>query len=791
MNGYAADRFPVLVGLKTLTRVKGIMAGGISSKTITRKDVLVMDEKKGKRYQIVKNPSGPDLGYVPESGVKIIERDGLYFKDHAKTGELLPFEDWRLDADTRAKDLAARLSVEQIAGLMLYSKHQMVPFTDGAGPFSATYDGKSFEESRKHPWALTDQQKKFLTEDNIRHVLAMKLDSAEIACKWNNEMQALAEKLPFGIPVNTSSDPRHGAAKASAEYKGGAAGDTSKWPEGLGMAATFSPELCEAFGKVIAEEYRAMGITTALSPQIDLATEPRWMRAVDTFGVHAGLAADMARAYCDGLQTTEGAPNGWGKDSVIAMAKHWPGGGSGEGGRDAHYVFGKYAVYPSGNFAEHLKPFLNGAFRLNGPTGTAAAVMPYYTVSWGQDTATGENVGNSYSTYIIQNLLREKYGYDGVVCTDWGITADEFDEVDAFGSRCFGVEHLTETERHLKIIMNGVDQFGGNDASGPVIAAYWLGCERYGEPVMRARYEQAASRLLRGMFRCGLFENPYLDSDKSKVLVGSAANIKAGYEAQLKSIIMLKNKKDVLPLAKKQKIYVPDRRIGETIGFFRNKIPAHTEQPVPVKLLSEYFIPVETPEEADAAIVFIQSPETREYSREDRAAGGNGYFPISLQYRPYQAKTARATSIAGGDPLEDFTNRSYRDKTVCPSNTGDLDNVIETKRRMGDKPVIVVLQMNKSTIPAEFEPYTDALLTHYGVQLPAIFDIITGAEEPSGLLPMQLPKDMETVEAHSEDASFDLLPYIDSEGNAYDFGFGMNWKGRIMDARTKRYKKPV
>ena len=177
----------------------------------------------------------------------------------------------------------------------------------------------------------------------------MKLESAGIAARWSNAIQQAAEELPWGIPVNVSSDPRHGASKAKAEFKSGA-NDVSKWPEGLGIAATFSPEVCRQFGETIAKEYRALGITTALSPQIDLATEPRWMRFEDTFGTHPDQVTDLARLYCDGLQTTPGTADGWGRESVCAMAKHWPGGGPCEAGRDAHYAFGKYAVYPGDSF---------------------------------------------------------------------------------------------------------------------------------------------------------------------------------------------------------------------------------------------------------------------------------------------------------------------------------------------------------------------------------------------------------------------------------------------------------
>ena len=83
-----------------------------------------------------------------------------------------------------------------------------------------------------------------------------------------------------------------------------------------------------------------MGLTTALSPQIDLSTEPRWRRFYGSFSESPELSRDMAQTYCDAFQTTKGSKNGWGDESVNCMVKHWPGGGSGEGGRDAHFGIG-------------------------------------------------------------------------------------------------------------------------------------------------------------------------------------------------------------------------------------------------------------------------------------------------------------------------------------------------------------------------------------------------------------------------------------------------------------------
>ena len=693
----------------------------------------------------------------------MIEAEGFIFKDLERTGELLPYEDWRLDDESRAKDLAARLSIEEIAGLMMYSPHQMVPAYPG-GPFAATYYGKTFPDSGKKPWEMSDQQKHFLKEDHVRHVLLMLFESAGTAARWNNEMQRCVEALPHGIPINFSSDPRHGAGSASAEYKS-QAGQVSRWPEGLAMAATFSPEICRQYAEIVAKEYRALGITTALSPQIDLGTEPRWMRVEDTFGPDPELVTRMGKAYCDGLQTTKGSPDGWGTDSVCAMVKHWPGGGPCEAGRDAHYPYGKFAVYPGGCQEEHLKPFTEGAFRLDGPTGQASAVMPYYTVSWNMDQKDGENVGNSYSHYLIHDLLREKYGYEGVICTDWGITGDPDPQLDSFGSRCYGVEHLSEAERHLRIIENGVDQFGGNDKVAPILEAYRLGCKKYGEEAMRGRMEESAVRLLKNFFRCGLFENPYLDPQESEKLVGCQAHQEAGFAAQLKSVVMLKNH-HTLPIAAGKKVYVPDRFIKARKNFFRRMEPEKTLPGASQEIVSEFYTWAETPEEADFALIFIESPLTDGYN--------GGYCPISLQYRPYQAENARERSIAGGDFRESSDNRSYRGKWNHAANESDLDLVIDTKKRMGDRPVIVCVRVHNPMVFAELEPYADAILAEFGVQQEAVLTLVSGKAQPEGRLPVQMPADMKTVELHCEDKPFDLEPYVDSDGNVYDYGFGLN-----------------
>lgn len=729
---------------------------------------------------VVSNQEGAILGYSADSGVKIIAQDHYAFKDLNKNGSLDAYEDWRLQVNERAKDLAKQMSLEDIAGLMLYSSHQSLPGSS-RGFGSSTYGGKSFAESGAVASDLSDEQKKFLTDDHLRHLLITSVESPAVSAEWNNNAQALAEGLYLGIPINTSSDPRHGS-DSYAEFNAGAGGDISMWPGTLGIAATFDPALMKQFGEIASKEYRALGIATALSPQIDLATEPRWSRFDGTMGEDPDLATDLARAYVDGFQSTNGGD--WGMESVNAMVKHWPGGGPEEGGRDGHFGYGAYAVYPGKNIKDHMQPFTEGVFKLEGPTKMAAAVMPYYTISNGE----GENVANGYNKYLITDVLRGTYGYDGVLCTDWGITKD-MTSISKFEGKPFGVENLSVAERHYKAIQAGMDQFGGNNDISPVLEAYKLGVAEIGEESMRERFEESAVRLLTNIFRTGLFENPYLDVEKTIEIVGNSEFMKAGFDAQLRSIVMLKNSGKALPVKTREKVYVPQRYIAPITNWWGVTTKPKTIDAFNMEVVAKYFKVVETPEEADFALVGIQSPDGGVgYNDADVERGGNGYVPINLQYGPYTADTAREVSLAGGSPLEDFTNRSYKGKSVNTVNITDMHLVNETKAKMGGKPVIVSIKVAKPMIFSEIEPSADAVLIHMGVQDQALMEIISGTTEPSGLLPFQMPADMLTVEAQFEDVPRDMKSYTDADGNLYDFAFGLNWNGIIQDKRVTTYK---
>lgn len=713
------------------------------------------EELTGDGYKLLRQKGGPVLGYTD---VSLLHLEGFVFKDLNRNGRLDDYEDWRLFPSRRAADLASQLPPEYLSGLMTNGHTVNVPGISSMSVSGITYNGKPYAESGAEPSDICDRLREALVNFDTRQVLLAHSDGPQTIARWNNKVQALCESLPFGIPSCNSTDPRN-EIKATDEYNAGSGGVCSQWPTPLGLAATFDTTLVRAFARAVKREYLALGFHTALSPQADLATDPRWRRVPGTFGENPQLVKAMASAYIHAMQP-----------ELNCIIKHWPGGGTGEGGRDAHLSIGKYGVFPGGMLKSHMD-----AFCLD-----AAGVMPYYTVSYGQDPS-GENVGNSYSSYIVDSLLRARYGYQGIVCTDWGIVPDYNGDPQTTGGKCYGVEDLTVGERIFKALEAGVDEFGGSVKASEIMQAWPLWSARYGEESARNRWEKSARKILESMFRTGIFENPYLDVDNAVAVLSDPEAFAQGEEAQLRSVVMLKNHGGVLPVipgdagsASRPKVYLPLRRIPGVYSMTgRLKKAPYDGYSVDTAEVAKHYTIVSDPSKADFALVAITEPE-----------GGIGYrdgkyMPISLQYSPYTASSSRTVSLAGGDPAETGKNRSYRGRHIEVENATDLALVRDTKVLMGSRPVVVLLQATRPVV-MEFEPWADAILVAFGVRSKAFMEIVSGAFEPSGRLPMQFPASMREVERQLEDVPQDMACWEDSDGNSYDFGFGLGRKGKII-----------
>ena len=310
---------------------------------------------------------------------------------------------------------------------------------------------------------------------------------------------------------------------------------------------------------------------------------------------------------------------------------------------------------------------------------------------------------------------------------------------------------------------------------------------------MRFCYHSQTRFLFCNIFRLGLFENPYLNPEEPAKIVGNPQFMKAGYDAQLKSIIMLKNKGHVLPIDKKKTVYIPKVYNEPQRNWWGVYTEGNIAYPVNIENVNKYFNVTDDPNKADLAIVFVKSPTQNHpgYNDELFKAGENGYIPISLQYNTYTAEYAREHSIAAGDKViaPQITDRSYKGKTANASNITDLYNILETKEKMEGKPVVVSITASRPMVFHEFEPMVEGILLNFGTSEQALLEILSGKVEPSALLPTQMPANMKTVEQQFEDVPFDMQCHKDTEGNVYDFGFGLNWKGVIKDARTAKYKR--
>lgn len=486
----------------------------------------------------------------------IANADGVQYRDLNHNGRLDLYEDWRQPIETRVEDLLAQMTLEEKAGMM---------FING----SVVNEDGSIEE-KPGGEGFGGVASKQMDAQLMTHFNLWQIPSAQATANWYNQLQAYAEKTRLGIPITIASDPRNHFTRNIFSM---AAQEFSQWCETLGLAAIDDLDLIEKFADIARREYLAVGIRVSLHPQIDLATEPRWPRISGTFGEDAALTARLVKAYIRGFQGKK-----LGRNSVACMTKHFPGGGPQNMGLDPHFEFQRGQIYPGNNFEYHLIPF-EAAFE----AGTAS-IMPYYGVPMGQ---TDEDVAMSFNKAIITGLLREKYHFDGVVCTDWGLITDVDMGVTVWPARAWGVEHLSHADRVLKAIEAGVDQFGGESCPEYVVQLVKDG------RLSEARINQSVRRLLKQKFELGLFDAPFVDETKVSEILGSPVSAALGHASQERAMTLLKNEDDFLPIKGQPKIYV-ENIDKEVAGRYAQVVSTPQEADFAILRLDTPWVPVET-----------------------------------------------------------------------------------------------------------------------------------------------------------------------------------------------------
>jgi len=602
------------------------------------------------------------------SEVNNLTIDGQEFRDLNKNGQLDIYEDHRNLPRDRANDLLRKMTLEEKVGQMFHPpfilKPDLLMFL-----YEIAIRGNSSTESQ-------------IIFDHITHFNLYGNPTPTQLAKKINSLQKTASRSRLGIPITISSDPIHEVPKG-----GGVASFSvdgfSKWPSQLGFAATSNPKIIREFAEIVREEYLAVGIRTALHPMSDLATEPRWARNFGTFGSNAEMSSKMTIEYMNGFQQ-----NDISNKSVLTMVKHFPGGGPQENGLDPHLFSGRNQIYPGDNFEYHLLPFRE-AIKNN-----LKVVMPYYGIPVGQ---TDEDVAMAFNSYILKDLLREELKFDGVICSDWGIIT----------GRHWGVDELSIEQRYEKSIKAGIDQYGGEKDTN-----YLIDLVKNGQ-ITEVRIDESVRRILLNKFELGLFDNPYVNEDLVQYKVNTQDNIKAGLEAQRKSIVLLENN-GILPLKKGSKIFV-DGLSEKEAGEFGEL--------------------VKDPDDADAVIMYIHT-----VFNGNQESGLNRVFDNFL-----------STLFPNGDL--NF-NQEISKKIEAYSNKKEL---------------IIVVDLNRPAILKNIKESSSGLIGTFGVQDRIIFEGLFGEFNPSGKLPFEIPSSMESVLNQKED-----LP-DDSANPTYEFGYGISY----------------
>jgi len=499
----------------------------------------------------------PDQPKIGSRQIPVLTVDGLKFRDLNRNGQLDPYEDWRLSPEVRSADLSARMSLAEKAGTMMHGT-LFTPEFWNRGDY------------------VIEKARAMLLERHVTTAIS-RLRFAEPAdlAKQHNALQEIAEQGRLGVPLVISVDPRNHLEERSYHSSPG----ISLWPTFPGFGAIGDLDLVRRFGDIARREYRALGIHMTLSPMADLATEPRWGRINGTMGEDPVQVRDLVRAYIEGFQ---GSGEGLTRDGVISIVKHWAGYGAAvEQGLDGHFDYGRWSGFPGGAFEKHLIPY-EGALEVK-----VSGVMPTYTIlrDLVHEGHTMEAVGGAFNEYLLTDLLRGRFGFKGMILSDWSVTDDR--------GTPWGMETVTELERFVKGVHAGIDQFGGTENSHQLIDAVERGL------IEEQQLDTAVQRILVDKFRIGLFENPYVSPANAEVVVTDPESHAIARSAQQRALVLLKNEKVVLPLQrepgkteKSQRVYL--------IGF---EVTAAQ---------SKGFMVVTDAAEADLAIVRLQPPQDNE-----------------------------------------------------------------------------------------------------------------------------------------------------------------------------------
>ena len=742
------------------------------------------------------NENGPTIG-VTTCGV--IVKDGLYFKDMDNDGILSPYEDWRNDPETRAKDMVAHLPLKQQAGLVLNTLWNT--------PLSMTREGAKDEQGNIVPAKVFKRYDPAAPlQKGILPGLDMRVDDGQVleqkltAGVYRGEMRAEAGVAALYHNLGTQYVEYEAACGGVAiPYSLHTNPINIGYPDFLGFGAAVMGEgnfdivydMADTDRKMMA----ACGLHIMYGPQVDVSTDPRWPRNSGTYGERPEITAGITRELVRGYQNGE---NGLTEGAIALTVKHFPGDGPAENGFEPHLPIGQWRLYPTeGSMAKyHLPPF-QAAFDMN-----ASAIMPDYSriandgrtkpQYYRGKLTSAETVPSTYSKELITDLARDTMGFTGYVNSDSGITTTQI----------YGVEHLSMPERYAKAISAGTDVIGGNYDAENIVKAVEEGFLPK-EDLDRANY-----RRLLSLFLQRRVDNPYLDPDEADRV--RAENFdgakKAAYKACQKEVVLAKNHGGVLPMEKGKKVYI-EVFSGENAGAFLAQMmgagvagednDVKLRKQLAAMLTAKGYEIVDTPEECDYAYLHV-------WPQQNNIVFVQRSMPVLelVEKFMHEEREVNKSQKKTGNLIEINTLRGI----------GKIPALAESVHAHGGKVIATVVVCNP-WILSNLEPYCDGITFQYTVSpvamgnaLGAQMDVLSGEFNPTGKMSLTMVscpeviaitekeidgKIFEICASPNDVPGYDKDPYIDPEilknvkggsyaycdedGNYYRSGFGLHY----------------
>lgn len=639
------------------------------------------------------------------------------------------YKDPSFSIDVRLSDLLSRMTLEEKVGQLLcplgwemYEIHGSEVHPSGkfkqlikernVGMLWATY--------RADPW----------TKKTLANGL-----NPEMAAKAGNALQKyVMENTRLGIPMFLAEEAPHGHMAIGATV----------FPTGIGMAATWSPELVKEVGQVIAKEIRSQGGHISYGPVLDLTRDPRWSRVEETFGEDPVLSGILGASMVDGL----GGGNLSQKYATIATLKHFLAYAVPEGGQN-----GNYASVGIRDLHQNFLP----SFRKAIDAGALSVMTSYNSI---------DGIPCTSNHYLLTQLLRNEWKFRGFVVSDLysieGIHESHF-------------VALTKENAAIQSVTAGVDVDLGGDAYTNLCHAVQSG------QMDKTVIDTAVCRVLRMKFEMGLFEHPYVDPKIAAKTVRRKEHIELARKIAQSSITLLKNENSILPLSKTiNKVAV----IGPNADNRYNMLGDYTapQEDSNVKTVLDGILTKLSPFRVEYVRgCAIRDTTVNEIEQAIEAArrsevvivvvGGSSARDFKTSYKETGAAVAEEGSVSDMECGEGFDRASL-------SLLGRQQELLESLQKTG-KPLIVVYIEGRPLEKNWASEYADALLTAYYPGQEggnAIADVLFGDYNPSGRLPISVPRSVGQIPVYYNKKAPRNHDYVEvSSSPLYSFGYGMSY----------------